>query len=579
MFATLALIQMDKQSTGGLLGALLSSIGNVDGQGVDAATSQFQGLLEQAKGDAKAQAVNTQIEKLKDIIINFLTHGQIKDASAVLQQIPPQQRADFISGVKTSMLQNYPSAVQKINEIVAALKDCNPEQDIKIADVKNADLSSPAVVVKGAESVVDQAAEQSSNHSSDNNLPSTDAVELAAAAQPVHVQSQLQANTPKASPLWMIQEISADLSVQSQNGLEKAGVAVDSNNHGDEANINSWSQNIVAVIDKQIQSGDSAKSTAASAQVAAMNDAGSGDDKAPGDDIMAEVLKDQPITTQLADAAAVPAQTQQAVHSQSDSQRTAHSPVYNPNFDKGVFDIKLPWSNQAIDNSNVLQAASGSAQNAGLVDQTAVEKSDIVADSKNFVSLLEAGKSKSDINIIPQLAVQHQPTHQAEANSVSDVKQPFSLVPSSPSDQVQVHMKMALHSGTDHINIQLHPAELGHVDIKMDVAQDGTMKLHVIADRQDTLDMLRGDSSNLAKSLQQSGFKLDSSNMQFSLRDYGQNQQQAFNPYSGQQGQGNNGQGQQWQNTNQQYGSGDSSEQSMPAYIAASYNLALDIRV
>jgi hypothetical protein len=67
--------------------------------------------------------------------------------------------------------------------------------------------------------------------------------------------------------------------------------------------------------------------------------------------------------------------------------------------------------------------------------------------------------------------------------------------------------------------VRLDPEELGRVDIRLDVGQDGRLATRLIVDRQDTLDMLRNDSRELARTLQQAGFQLTDGGLAFQLRD------------------------------------------------------------
>jgi flagellar hook-length control protein FliK len=85
--------------------------------------------------------------------------------------------------------------------------------------------------------------------------------------------------------------------------------------------------------------------------------------------------------------------------------------------------------------------------------------------------------------------------------------------------------------GLDMIRIKLTPEDLGGVDIQMDVKNDGSTSIRIVAERSDTLDMLRKDSHLLEKALRDTGVKTDAGGMQFSLREG--NQQQQFGGFTG----------------------------------------------
>jgi len=97
----------------------------------------------------------------------------------------------------------------------------------------------------------------------------------------------------------------------------------------------------------------------------------------------------------------------------------------------------------------------------------------------------------------------------------------------SPAEQVSVRITRALQAGNDKISIRLNPAELGRVEVKVELAHDGRMTAVVTADNKDTLDLLRRDASELQKALQEGGIDLDSGNLAFNLRgEDGQNADQ-----------------------------------------------------
>jgi flagellar hook-length control protein FliK len=85
-------------------------------------------------------------------------------------------------------------------------------------------------------------------------------------------------------------------------------------------------------------------------------------------------------------------------------------------------------------------------------------------------------------------------------------------------------LPQAFKSGDNHIQIQLQPAELGAIDVKLNVNHDGRVTMVVSADRSDTLNLLRQDSSSLTQALRDAGLQADSSSLSFNLRG-GFNQQ------------------------------------------------------
>ena len=84
---------------------------------------------------------------------------------------------------------------------------------------------------------------------------------------------------------------------------------------------------------------------------------------------------------------------------------------------------------------------------------------------------------------------------------------------------MSVTIQKAIKAGTDRITIQLRPAELGRIDVRIEVASDGRTLVHVAADRADTLDLLQRDARDLTRALQDAGLRADTNDLQFSLRE------------------------------------------------------------
>ena len=110
------------------------------------------------------------------------------------------------------------------------------------------------------------------------------------------------------------------------------------------------------------------------------------------------------------------------------------------------------------------------------------------------------------------------PAPMANAQAATAPKPAF-VPPQPPQVQVAVHIAQAVQQGIDQIKIQLHPADLGRVDVRLDVASDGRVAATVVADRPETLEMLRNDSRGLERALQDAGLRSDAGNLSFNLRE------------------------------------------------------------
>jgi hypothetical protein len=95
------------------------------------------------------------------------------------------------------------------------------------------------------------------------------------------------------------------------------------------------------------------------------------------------------------------------------------------------------------------------------------------------------------------------------------------------SEQVALSLHQAVKGGNDYIQIQLQPADLGAVAVKLNINHDGHVTMVVSADRSDTLNMLKQDASSLTQALRDAGLQADNSSLSFNLRGgYQFNQQQ-----------------------------------------------------
>lgn len=94
------------------------------------------------------------------------------------------------------------------------------------------------------------------------------------------------------------------------------------------------------------------------------------------------------------------------------------------------------------------------------------------------------------------------------------------------AEQVQVAITTMKKEDITSITMQLEPADLGRVEIKMDTI-DGRTHLSFVVDKAETLDALSRDARSLERQLQESGIRADAGTMQFNLRQQPQQQEQA----------------------------------------------------
>ena len=87
-------------------------------------------------------------------------------------------------------------------------------------------------------------------------------------------------------------------------------------------------------------------------------------------------------------------------------------------------------------------------------------------------------------------------------------------------------------SGKSRFEIRLDPADLGRIDVRIDVDRNGQVTSHLTVEKPETLSMLRQDAPQLQRALDDAGFKTGSGGLQFSLRDQSSSGQNSGNQTS-----------------------------------------------
>ena len=102
-------------------------------------------------------------------------------------------------------------------------------------------------------------------------------------------------------------------------------------------------------------------------------------------------------------------------------------------------------------------------------------------------------------------------TQQSNPNS-----KPTNMAPAT--NQVSIQLSKAVQNGDSKIKIQLRPQELGRVEVKLEIANDGRAKALIIAERPETLEILQRDVRVLDRALQDAGLKTDQNSLSFDLQ-------------------------------------------------------------
>ena len=91
-------------------------------------------------------------------------------------------------------------------------------------------------------------------------------------------------------------------------------------------------------------------------------------------------------------------------------------------------------------------------------------------------------------------------------------------VPPAPVFQIGMQIAKAVPGRIDRLVVQLEPAALGRVEVRLKFQRNDQVSAVIAAERPDTLEALQRDARLLERSLQQAGLRLDSDGLTFSLK-------------------------------------------------------------
>jgi chemotaxis protein MotD len=125
----------------------------------------------------------------------------------------------------------------------------------------------------------------------------------------------------------------------------------------------------------------------------------------------------------------------------------------------------------------------------------------------------------------PQQSAAHTPAAQLTVTAATHAAVPLS--------GLAMEIAASAKSGKSRFEIRLDPADLGRIDVRIDVDRNGQVTSHLTVERPETLSMLRQDANQLQRALDNAGLSTGNSGLQFSLRDQssqGQNDGGQSNP-------------------------------------------------
>lgn len=123
---------------------------------------------------------------------------------------------------------------------------------------------------------------------------------------------------------------------------------------------------------------------------------------------------------------------------------------------------------------------------------------------------------------LPQTGAAHAPARANETLPPVVPEMPRAVAPGA----VPVEIGLRALQGLKEFQIRLDPAELGRVEVKLEIGEDNLVTAKVVVDRVETLHLLQRDARTLERAFEQAGLKSSDGGIDFSLRDQGQGARQ-----------------------------------------------------
>ena len=92
---------------------------------------------------------------------------------------------------------------------------------------------------------------------------------------------------------------------------------------------------------------------------------------------------------------------------------------------------------------------------------------------------------------------------------------------------IAVEIARSIQSGISRFEIRLNPPELGRIDVRLEMDQAGNVTARLAVEKSETLDLLQRDQRALQRALVDAGLDGDKTDLEFSLRQDGNQQDQA----------------------------------------------------
>jgi flagellar hook-length control protein FliK len=175
--------------------------------------------------------------------------------------------------------------------------------------------------------------------------------------------------------------------------------------------------------------------------------------------------------------------------------------------------------------ANAAGAAQGAPGAGPAAGSFAAIMSELAAEAAPAEAGAQAGRSeigRGEIGLPQSLSGTGAPASGAQApeapRSQATVQAPLALVP------IEIGLKAA--AGVKSFEIRLDPDELGRIDVRLDLGDDGSVSAKLVVDRVETLALLQRDARTLERAFEQIGLKTSGEGIAMTLRDPGSEQRE-----------------------------------------------------
>ena len=170
------------------------------------------------------------------------------------------------------------------------------------------------------------------------------------------------------------------------------------------------------------------------------------------------------------------------------------------------------------------------ALGAQVADQAALAAKDAKADDTTSTPVLsdaaDAQAAQAQVQAQTSSQTQLQAQIAAQTQAAQTTVDPSHLAPQATA-YLAAQMVKELGGRSTQFDLQLHPADLGRVDVQMKIEQDGRLNAQLAFDNPAAAAEFRGRSDELRQQLQQAGFQLSNDSLTFTERNpQGSGQQQ-----------------------------------------------------